>query len=308
MGIVVLGAVFVDIKGYSLSQSVTGGKNAGRVLQVHGGVSRNVVEDIANLELKPTFLSVVDNSGVSTDVIEKLKRHKVHTEYIVRKDGGLGTWLAIFGSDGDVAASISQRPDLSELNQVLIDHGDEIIKSCDSIALEIDMESDILRKVFNLAEKYGKRVYAVVSNMAIAMERRDLMRHAECVVCNLDEAGILFSDDFTGYSPEELAPVIDEKVRKAQYSSFVVTMGEKGAVYTEKGVGYGTVPAQKTVVVDTTGGGDAFFAGVTAGLTYGKNLKEACRIGTRLASAVIATSENVSPRFQPEEFGLNVRG
>ena len=37
MGIVVIGAVFVDIKGYPLSTYIPGGRNAGRVEQVHGG-------------------------------------------------------------------------------------------------------------------------------------------------------------------------------------------------------------------------------------------------------------------------------
>ena len=45
MGSVVLGAVFVDIKGYPLSAYIPGGRNAGRIEQVHGGVSRNVVEE-----------------------------------------------------------------------------------------------------------------------------------------------------------------------------------------------------------------------------------------------------------------------
>ena len=36
MGIVVIGAVFVDIKGYPLSTYIPGGRNAGRIEQVHG--------------------------------------------------------------------------------------------------------------------------------------------------------------------------------------------------------------------------------------------------------------------------------
>ena len=72
-GIVVIGATFVDIKGYPYGHYIPAGRNAGRVIEVHGGVSRNIAEDIANVELRPTFLSVVDRSGTSTDVIEKLK-------------------------------------------------------------------------------------------------------------------------------------------------------------------------------------------------------------------------------------------
>ena len=42
MGIVVLGAVFVDIKGYPSDLYIPGGRNSGRVEVVHGGVSRNL--------------------------------------------------------------------------------------------------------------------------------------------------------------------------------------------------------------------------------------------------------------------------
>ena len=102
MGIVVIGAVFVDIKGYPLSTYIPGGRNAGRIEQVHGGVSRNVAEDIANVELRPTFVCLVDDTGMGQDVINKLDNHKVNTRYIQKVPDGMGTWLAIFDNDGDV--------------------------------------------------------------------------------------------------------------------------------------------------------------------------------------------------------------
>ena len=39
----------------------------------------------------------------------------------------------------------------------------------------------------------------------------------------------------------------------------------------------------------------------------GKTLAEACEIGSHLAASVIVTSENVCPRFLPEEFGLEFK-
>ena len=104
-GIVVMGASFVDIRGYPFTQYIPGGRNAGRVVQVHGGVSRNVVEDIANVELEPTFVSLVDESGIGADVIEKLKKHRVNTDYMRRTEDGLGPWLALFDNNGDVVFS-----------------------------------------------------------------------------------------------------------------------------------------------------------------------------------------------------------
>ena len=303
-GIVVFGAVFVDIKGYPTAIFNPTGRNVGKVVQVHGGVSRNVAEDIANVELRPTFISVVDDTGTGADVVAKLKKHKVNTDYICTAPDGLGTWLAIFDNNGDVAASISKRPDLSVITNVLREKGDEIFAGADSIVAEIDMEPDQLKLIFELAEKYHKEVYAVVSNMSIAMERRDLLMKTGCIVCNEQEAGMLFSDDLTGKSPEEILEFLESKVTQARFRRMIITMGAKGAVYAEHDGVSGICPAAGIKVVDTTGAGDSFFAGAAIGLTYGKTLGEACEIGTRLAASVIATTENVCPRFRPEEFGL----
>ena len=118
LGIVVIGAAFVDIKGYPHAQYIPGGRNSGHVVEVHGGVGRNIVEDIANIELRPTFLSVVDKTALGDDVIKKLERHQCCTDYIRRTPDGLGTWLAVFDNSGDVVASISKRPDLSEIERI----------------------------------------------------------------------------------------------------------------------------------------------------------------------------------------------
>ena len=67
----------------------------------------------------------------------------------------------------------------------------------------------------------------------------------------------------------------------------------------------GYCPAKKVDVKDTTGAGDAFFAGTVIGQTYGKTMMESCEIGTRLAASVITTGENVCPRYLPSEFGLD---
>ena len=303
-GIVVIGTVFVDIKGYPITKYIPGGRNAGRVMQVHGGVSRNVVEDIANVELRPTFVTVVDNDGAGRDVVDKLERHKVNMKYSRYIPGGMGTWLAIFDNSGDVVASISKRPDPSVIADILDQEGDEIFAEADAIAVEVDIEDDIMKRILALAEKYQKKVFALVSNMTIAIERRDLLRRVNCFVCNEQEAGLFFSEEYAGMSPEDLSATLAERIKRGELRQMVITMGGQGAVFADSQGNHGVVPPVNVDIVDTTGCGDAFFAGVCIGLTYGKTLEESCQIGTRLAASVIATRENVCPRFLPAEFGL----
>ena len=306
MGIVVIGAVFVDIKGYPMSNFIPTGRNAGRVEQVHGGVGRNVAEDIANCELRPTFVSLVDKSGSGEDVLRKLKSHKVNTDYIRKTRDGMGSWLAVFDNDGDVFASISKRPDLMPITDILDTHGDEIFAKADSVVIELDIDKEIVKRVFALAKKHNKKVFSVVANMSIALERRDFLKSIDCFVCNLQEAGILFSDDYTGRTPQEMIPIIAAKVKAARIPSMIVTMGGDGAVYAAMDGDQGYCPARRVEVKDTTGAGDSFCAGVAIGLTYGKTLAESCEIGAHLAASVIVTSESVCPRFLPRELGLDM--
>lgn len=306
MGIVVMGAVFVDIKGYPDGIYIPAGRNAGRVEQIYGGVSRNVTEDIANCELRPTFISLVDDTAIGGDVIRQLQNHKVDTRFVRQVPDGMGTWLAVFDNEGDVVASISKRPNLMPILETLEEHGNEIFSQADSIVIEVDMDKAIVKKTLALAKKYNKPVYGVVANMSIGLERRDFLKELSAFVCNIQEAGLLFCTDFSENTPEELVDMISQRVIQARIPKLVVTLGSQGAIYADMAGDKGLCPARVVEVKDTTGAGDSFCAGLTVGLTYGKSLRQACEIGTHLAASVIVTTENVCPRFLPRELGIDM--
>ena len=306
MGIVVVGAAFVDIKGFPLDTYIPDGRNVGRIEYIHGGVARNVVEDIANVELRPTYIGIVDDTPLGTAVVDKLKNHKVNTDYVLVRPDGMGTWLAVFDNNGDVAGSISKRPDMMPLIELLEEKGDEIFKNADSVVIEVDIDRPIVKKVIELGKKHNKKLFALVSNMNLAAERRDFIKEFDCFICSRQEAGIFFSDDYTGIDNEAIVDVIADKVMRAKIPAMVVTLGDKGAVYATCSGERGICPARKVNVKDTTGAGDAFCAGVSMGLTYGKTMAESIEIGSYLAASVITSSENVCPRFLPRELGIEL--
>ena len=306
MGIVVIGAVFVDIKGFPHDNYIPTGRNVGHIEYVHGGVARNVVEDIANMELRPTFVSIVDDTPMGTAVVDKLKNHKVYCDYVQAMPDGMGTWLVVFDNSGDVAGSISKRPVMRPIIDLLEEKGDEIFSQADSVVLEVDLEKELVKKVLELGKKHNVKLFGLVSNMSLAVQRRDFIKQFDCMICNQLEAGILFADDYSEKTPEELCEIISHKVSQANFPALVVTMGGQGAVYADYTGQKGVVPPRKVQVKDTTGAGDAFCAGVAAAMTYGKTLEEAVEIGTLLAASVITSTDNVCPRFMPQELGIDV--
>ena len=142
MGIIVIGAAFVDIKGFPNGKYIPDGRNAGRIEYVHGGVARNVAEDIANAGLTPVYLGIVDDSPLGDAVRKRLDSRGVDTSYMLTVPDGMGTWLAVFDETGDVAGSISKRPDMGPVAELLRDKGDDIFSSADHAVLEFDLDEE----------------------------------------------------------------------------------------------------------------------------------------------------------------------
>lgn len=304
MAIVVIGSSFMDIKGYPYSDYVEDGRNSGFVARSQGGVARNVAEDIANVGLAPTFVSLLDHSGDSIQILDHLRQVGANTEYVRKTEDGLGMWIAVYAKK-DSPTSISKRPDLLPIGDILSEQGDEIFENADSIVVEFDIEQEVLDIILALAKKYHKEVYGVISNIDIALQHRDYLKKLDCFVCNQQEAGTLFDLDLRDLEPQHVQEIAENRIRQDnELRRLVITMGDRGAVYVTREGESGVVPVRKVEVKDPTGAGDAFFSGVAIGLTYGKMLREACEIGTCLAASAISTTKNVCSFFRPSDFCL----
>jgi len=115
---------------------------------------------------------------------------------------------------------------------------------------------------------------------------------------------MLLSKNLDAASPEEVRIALLGGLEEFGLQSMVATMGEQGSVFAQMDGESGWCPAREVEAVDTTGAGDAFFAGVAIGLSGGKSLEQSCAIGTMLAASAIVGEENVCGSFSSEELGL----
>lgn len=293
-GIAVIGTVFMDIKGFAFDEYDPVGTNIGEIKFVHGGVGRNAAENLANIGLPVTFLSTVDAGASGDEIISALKSKNIDVSHVFRtKEKGMGMWLAVLNSDGELCGSISQQPDLAVFEQYIDSVIETVIKDCSCVVLEIDMSKTIAEKVLAAAEKASRPVYAIVGNMSVISANKNLLTKTACFICNNIEAGKLNDVDFTDVSIEKLLSEIKVIADKFDINSLIITNGADGAVYYDRTTGMiGHQPAVKTGVVDSTGAGDAFFSGAVGALFNGFTIDKACEFGAVLASRVIASVQS----------------
>ena len=306
MDMVVVGVVFLDIKGFPFFKYDAVGTNLGNVLMTHGGVARNVAVHMANLGAEVEFVTMLDDDSLGREARLRLRGAGVKlTHAVSTPDKGMGMWLAVFNEKGDLAGSVSHMPDASPIERLFDEKGEEIIRSCRGVALEIDLSEKVSERVFELAERFDKPVYAIVANMSVILRRPDFMARTACVILNEIEAGRLFGREIRALSPEETLEAVSEAAPAMGIRSIVVTMGARGAVYLDAENGLrGVCPAVPCRVVDTTGAGDAFFSAVVESLARGMRLDDAVTCGARLASMTVSTSESTCPHVDEHFFGI----
>lgn len=284
----VIGGIFVDVKGFARNQYMPLERNVGDVQVVAGGVCRNVAENLSMMGREADFVSMVDDNGMGAQVRDDLAKLGVNVEHVIAAPGGMGMWLAILDEHGNLAGSISRQPDFSALEAYLKKKGDAIVAATDGIALEFDMNAEISSLVMALAKKHKKPVYSIVGNMGVILKHPEYLHDVACFICNEMEAGRLFREDLIDAGPEDTLKILRKGSEMVGIPAMVVTMGPRGAVYADNVTGeFGYCPPMDVDVVDTTGAGDAFFSAAVAALMGGAPLSQAVQEGTHLASRTL---------------------
>ena len=129
--------------------------------------------------------------------------------------------------------------------------------------------------------------------MSNALDKKKYLSAAKCFICNAQEAGMLLGHEIEGLSAKEMLQYAVALREETGCGNIVITMAENGSVYAGAGGEQGICPAENVKLIDSTGAGDSYCAGLSAALASGLPLSEACRIGTKMAAAVVSCTENV---------------
>lgn len=139
----------------------------------------------------------------------------------------------------------------------------------------------MLQRITDWAEKTGVRI-AINPGVRELEKRRRLMnilKRADVVLLNLEEAELLTGEDQPGSAIEA--------ARKAGLHTVVVTNSEGGSQVLDGNYLYRSGVYKKTAVVDRTGAGYAYGAGLIAAIIRGKSIPDAMSFAAANATSVV---------------------
>ena len=243
-----------------------------------GGGGTNSAVAFARLGLKTAFLGKLGDDHSAREIIEQFKREKV--DFIGKIEKGMtGYSVILIGLEKD-RTILTYKGVVDDLKI-----SDVNLKKMNAKWLYV---SSMIGESFKTAEKIVKfakknRIkYAFNPSTYLAKMGLDYLKNfvegCDLLILNKEEAGCLAGKNKS----------LDELLKKLQKSAkiVVITDGKNGA-YACNGIEKYRVMPRKIKVIETTGAGDAFASGVTAGIISGKVLEDALRMGQFEAESVI---------------------
>jgi sugar/nucleoside kinase (ribokinase family) len=265
----------------SLYESMAGG------IEASGGSAGNTVAGVASLGGRAAYVG-----KVADDVLGEVFRHDITAIGVhfrpTHARGGEGTGRCLVNVTDDGQRTMCTY--LGAANALTSDDVDpQLIEAAEIIYLEgylFDPPAarEAFAKAAGIGRKAGRRVALTLSDAFVVERHRDALlgfigQNADIVFANEVEAMALFqTQDF-----DDALKFLSSKVATA-----VVTRGAQGSVIVTEGKATAIEAAPITQVVDTTGAGDQYAAGVLYGLARKLDPRICGQLGALAAAEVIA--------------------
>ncbi len=268
-----------------------------------GGAPANVAVGLARLGTRVGLMTLVGPDAFGTFVRDRLAAEGIDVAAVgVHRTAKTGVTFVAVGAHGERSFLFFRHP---SADQMIADH-------------DVDAATIARAHVLHV----GSSTLAREPSRAATLAALDAAKRAGCLVStdpnwrphlweNPAEAGPMLRElvsrcDVVKISDDELGPLTGvgdpeegaARLRALGCPIVVVTLGARGC-YVEAPAGHDWLPGERVDVVDTTGAGDGFVAGLLATLAplwrAGRRpadltldeLRAACRVGNRIGAAVV---------------------
>ena len=275
MRLLVIGSANIDLTFYTPGTPKAGVTEiCAKYLLGFGGKGANQAVQAARLNADVTFIGKVGNDLFGPAIVEQLRCEGINTTHVTAsKDLPTGTAVILVDPTGQNSIITHAGPNI-DLTASEIHAAASTLTSCDVLLATLEVPAAALFEAFSSARAHGIRT---ILNPAPAADfPADLLKLVDICVPNEAELLALVGECANVQKAAEL-------LRERGPSAVIVTLGDKGYFFCDE-LGSEQVACNLVQVVDSSGAGDAFCAGLAVAIGEGVSLREAARWANAIAA------------------------
>jgi pseudouridine kinase len=294
-----IGAANLDRKLRSLAPLVMGTSNPARQDEAFGGVARNIAENLARLGAPVALTTAVGDDAAGRALLTHAQGHGIDTgATLTLPNTCSGTYTAVLDGHGEMLLALADMDLYDAITPAFLSgqSGHRPLPALTVADLNLPLDSVAALRDDALASGVPLVIVAVSQPK---MARLPLDLHGvRLLILNHGELETRVGAPIRTDAEFAAACAL---VQAQGAQDVIVTRGGAGLFYTRPGTaGVTRLAALDATVIDVTGAGDAFAAGVCWSLHAGSDdLDLACRRGLKLSALTLACAETVCPWLDP---------
>ena len=253
-----------------------------KIEKVPGGSAANTLKCISFLGGKSILCGKVGEDSHGEVYVQEIEKHGVSSR-INKHSSITGHAVTFITPDSERTFSVHLGAALELYKEDVLEEDIEKSKILHLEGYQIEGPTkETIMHAIELAKKHNTLVSIDLADPGLIRRNKEflkdlVMNHADIVFVNEKEA-----KEFTGLEPEEALNEIAKHTKVA-----VVKLGKEGSLISSEGM-ITMIDAHLVEAVDTTGAGDSYAAGFLYGYTNELNIEQSGKLGSLLASKVVA--------------------
>lgn len=288
--VLVIGGSNIDIQGFPKEKLIQRDSNIGTVKMSLGGVGRNIAENCARLGVPTRLMSVIGDDPYGQKILKEAQAIGLNMQDTVVLSGeSTSTYLSILDETHDMAMAINHMDSIEKLTVDHIRAKRSIIEHAQLVVLDTNLSQAVLD---HLLTQYPKTKFFVDTvSTKKALKIKDHLKHIHTLKPNRMEAEVL-----TGSS--EKTPLLELGSQLKCKRSFI-SLGSQG-VQVFEGKTHHHFPTKPIEVVNATGAGDAFMAGLVYAYLKGYDIKETCLTAMAASRLALSHPDTINPNLNEQ--------
>ena len=298
--IIGVGAANVDVHGRSRAAVVMRDSNPGHLHTSVGGVTRNVLENLARQGVRVKLISVVGDDVYGQMIKKGSEAAGIDMSQVVTIPGATSScYIAMLDDCGDMLLGMSDMSILQSLTQEDIDSRAELLQGATGIVCDPCMPIPLLGHVLDVAG--DTPVFLDPVSTAYARAVAPLVGRLWCVKPNRIELAVLA--DIETSTDDGIIRAADKLLSRGT-GCVAVSLGERGCYWADR-EGNRMFRALRHIpeMENATGAGDAFMSGLVHARVENMSVEDA--LDYALAAGIVAIKSDIT--ISPEMSDAFVR-
>jgi pseudouridine kinase len=285
----VLGGTNIDIVGYSNNKIIKNDSNPGSVKFSYGGVGRNIAVNMKKMGLDVNMITAFGNDSFKDLLVEDFKTFQIDiAQSVFSQKYPSSIYLCVLDQDKDMDLAINSMDVIHEIDDIdFLSSKLEFINEHDYVLVDGNLSVEALD--YLICEIKGKVIVDGVSSIKV-VKFKNVLDCIDVLKVNRIEAAALLGISIN--TEEEIIEAGKKLMAKGVKQVFITDGANGSYAFDEKEAQAFRVEIDQ--IVNATGGGDTFTAGVVYGLANEFSLSDTLKFASIAATYTLKSDKTIS--------------